>query len=149
AHGLTLRELAGEPHAPDRPTTLDALARAIILPHLERAEDARRMILEGPEVPVGRSALTSLALLLHEFATNAAKYGALSTPHGRIEVTWRLDDDRLRLTWTERGGPPVAGPAAYEGFGTMLAQRTVTAQLNGEISREWQPEGLVLHLTAS
>lgn len=149
AHGLTLRELAGAPHALDRPTTLDALARAIILPHLERAEDAQRMVIEGPEVPVGRSALTSLALLLHEFATNAAKYGALSTSQGRIEVTWRLEDDRLRLTWTERGGPPVAGPAAYEGFGTMLAQRTVTAQLNGEIHREWQPEGLVLHLTAS
>jgi two-component sensor histidine kinase len=87
-----------------------------------------------------------LALLLHEFATNAAKYGALSSPTGRIDITWSVEKGELLLTWTEQGGPRLEQMAGGEGFGSWLARATV-GQLGGEISRDWKPEGLTIRLS--
>ena len=94
-------------------------------------------------------ALTSFALLLHEFATNAAKYGALATPAGSIDIRCSEDDDQFVLTWTERGGPLVERETNVEGFGTLLARATVKQQLGGEISHDWKPEGLTIRLTVA
>jgi two-component sensor histidine kinase len=91
--------------------------------------------------------VTTFALLLHEFATNAAKYGALSTSAGHIEIACSEPDGQFALTWRERGGPPIDSPTGSEGFGTMLARATVRDQLRGEISREWEPEGLTIRLS--
>jgi two-component sensor histidine kinase len=91
--------------------------------------------------------VTTFALLLHEFATNAAKYGALSFPVGRIEIACSEPDGQFVMTWRERGGPAIEGPTGSEGFGTMLARATVKDQLRGEISREWEPEGLTIRLS--
>jgi two-component sensor histidine kinase len=91
--------------------------------------------------------MTALALLLHEFATNAAKYGALSTPTGRVQVDCSEHDDAFVLTWTESGGPPVRGQPSGEGFGSLLARLTVTGQLAGELARDWRPKGLVIRLS--
>jgi two-component sensor histidine kinase len=91
--------------------------------------------------------MTNLALLLHEFATNAAKYGALSTPAGRVGVACSERDDVFMLVWTEHGGPRVLGEPAGEGFGTLLARTTVSGQMAGELSRDWRPEGLVIRLS--
>ena len=81
------------------------------------------------------------------FATNAAKYGALSVPNGLVEIDSFAADDRLILTWRERGGPPLAGPVADEGFGSVLTRMTVTGQLGGEIARDWQADGLSIRLS--
>jgi len=81
----------------------------------------------------------SIALLLHEIATNAAKYGALSSPNGRVDVHWSVEKDELLLAWRERGGPPLGGLPDTEGFGSLLARLTVTGQLAGKISRDWNP----------
>jgi two-component sensor histidine kinase len=83
-------------------------------------------------------------MVLHELATNAAKYGALSVPTGRVEVRWRRDgpEGRLSLQWRETGGPTVQPPAA-EGFGVQLIRRTVAYDLDGEVMIGYEPAGLV------
>jgi two-component system CheB/CheR fusion protein len=148
AHGLTLPRLAGAGAGPESGATLESLIRTIVEPYLEADRAAaQRVTIEGPEVAIGGNAVTGLALLLHEFATNAAKYGALSTPAGRVDVGWTLAADQLLLTWREHGGPPLAGGAASEGFGSLLARGTVRGQFGGEITHDWRPEGLVVRLT--
>jgi PAS domain S-box-containing protein len=148
AHELTLLDLGGGEDLTERATTLHALVRTIVAPYSdpERGHD-ERVVIEGPDVPVGGNAVTSLALLLHEFATNATKYGALSSPEGRVDVRWSVQDGELRLTWTEQGGPLLAAPPASEGFGSLLARTTMSAQFGGRISRDWRPEGLVAQLS--
>ncbi|MCY7338650.1 MAG: PAS domain-containing protein [Sphingomonas bacterium] len=131
-------------------STLDALARTILSPYTDAAIDGRavRVMFEGPELAIGGDAVTCLALVLHELATNAAKYGALSTPRGRIHISWTVDKNKLRLTWAERGGPPVSGAPKREGFGSLLARRSVNGQLGGELAFDWDPAGLTVHLSA-
>ena len=120
-----------------------------MLPYLNRdPAAAERIVIAGPDVLVGRTAATNLALLIHEFATNAAKYGALSTSGGRVDVTWRIEDGRVALTWREHGGPPVPGEPATEGFGSLLARTAVTSGLGGQVTREWRAEGLAVQLSA-
>ena len=90
------------------PPSLQALLRTLLAPYRsdENRPDAVRIT--GEDLILGPHATTALALAFHEFATNAAKYGALSNVEGRLSVTCALVDDRVVITWTERGGPPVA-----------------------------------------
>jgi two-component sensor histidine kinase len=126
------------------------LIATILLPYVGQADSQReRFAISGPDIPVAGSSVTSFALLLHEFATNAAKYGALSTPAGQIDIECREGNDQFSVTWTERGGPLVEHHADGEGFGTLLARATVKGQLGGEISRDWNPEGLTIRLSVS
>jgi two-component sensor histidine kinase len=122
----------------------------LLLVTLERLsyEDAAadRLRLEGDDAPIGVKAATSLALILHELATNAAKYGALSRQEGRVTIAGLRESGRLLLTWQERGGPPVEGPPARRGFGTVLAERGAIIQLGGSIAHDWAAEGLTLRL---
>ena len=90
--------------------------------------------------------VTTLALLLHEFATNAAKYGALSNHMGRIDIDCSEDGEQVTVSWKEAGGPPVS-PTQEQGFGSVLAAATVRGQLAGDLTREWRPEGLFIRLT--
>jgi two-component sensor histidine kinase len=87
--------------------------------------------------------------LMHEFATNAAKYGALSTPDGRVDIVCVDEGDRFVLTWSESGGPPVDRQTDGDGFGSVLAKATVRNQLGGEISREWNRDGLSIRLVVA
>jgi two-component sensor histidine kinase len=93
--------------------------------------------------------LTGLALLPHEFTTNAAKYGALSADSGRLDITIIEAGDKILLTWKECGGPRIEGNVTSEGFGSILARMTVDSQLGGAIEREWQPDGLSIRLFVS
>lgn len=130
-------------------TTLAELLQAIFEPY-ERDSMAQRgaIKLSGPEVLLGGNAVTSFALVFHELATNAAKYGALSEVDGRIEVNWRMADGRLLVCWQESGGPPVPGPASHRGFGSTLSNRLITGQFGGEIAYDWKPDGLAIHIEA-
>lgn len=96
---------------------------------------------------ISGSTISSLALLLHEFATNSVKYGALSSTAGQIEVRCADRAGNVVITWSERGGPPVAPPIGNEGFGDLLVRATVAGQLGGDISREWKSEGLLIRLS--
>ncbi|WP_082312544.1 MULTISPECIES: PAS domain S-box protein [unclassified Chelatococcus] len=141
AHELTL-------HAFDdraRATTLRALIEAILEPYRD-ASAPGRFTLEGADLPIGGSTLTGVALLVHEFATNAAKYGALASPTGRIAIRWTFDGDRVTILWQEHDGPAIEHPPAQEGFGSSLARATVR-QLGGALAREWSREGLVMRLS--
>jgi two-component sensor histidine kinase len=93
-------------------------------------------------VVLGPSTAQAIGVTLHELATNAAKYGALSVPKGQVEVTWmRAADEQLILRWTESGGPAVKKPTR-QGFGTSVIERMIRAQSNGELRLDWRAEGL-------
>jgi PAS domain S-box-containing protein len=142
AHALTFAHGDPSPH----PTTLQSLIRAIVAPFDE--PEAPRIAISGVDVPVSGGAVASLALLLHEFATNAAKYGALSSVNGTIAIDCVEEGDNVVVSWTERGGPPVVQPKGVEGFGGVLSRIAVMSQLGGEITRDWKPEGLEIRLIA-
>ena len=95
---------------------------------------------------ISGTVISSIALLLHEFATNSTKHGALSAIAGRIQISCANHGETLVVTWTERGGPEVVPPTGNNGFGELLT-RTTIASLGGELSRDWQPKGLVIRLS--
>jgi PAS domain S-box-containing protein len=104
--------------------------------------------LDGPPVTLDAQLGVSLGLVLHELTTNAAKYGALSTPGGRIEVTWSISDDaprRVRLAWRETGGPPVTRPTR-RGFGTTLIERSLANNKGYRADLRYLPEGLLCEI---
>jgi len=106
-----------------------------------QANHRQRVITGGPAVVLLPATAQAVALALHELATNAAKYGALSTETGTLAVTWRAEGDALVLDWTETGGPPTAEPARL-GFGLTIVRSSIEAQFRGGVSYEWRREGL-------
>jgi two-component sensor histidine kinase len=100
----------------------------------------------GPSVRLGQQATNTIALIFHELATNAAKYGALAEERGKVAVDWTLDDGILDITWTETGGPALSGAPEKLGFGTTLVSNTVT-QHGGRIAYDWQPSGVGVTIT--
>lgn len=117
----------------------------IVRDELEALCPRDRIDLDGPEVSLSPEQVQPISLLLHELATNANKYGACSRENGRVSVRWTLEERQVTLTWREIGGPPVSAPAR-EGFGTVL-KSSVVRQINGEITRHWEPSGLVVDVT--
>ena len=103
--------------------------------------------LQGPAVMVQADLAQPLSMAVHELATNAAKYGALSQPEGRLTVTWLLSGRMLLLNWEERGGPRLAAPPTHEGFGSSMITQTFADRLSGGIEREWRPEGLFCRIS--
>jgi two-component sensor histidine kinase len=97
--------------------------------------------LHGPSIDVSPSQALALSLALHELATNAAKYGALSRPEGRVELSWMTQDGRLNLSWCESGGPPVVAPTR-RGFGSRLIEHALCRELDGQTRLEFAPDGV-------
>lgn len=141
AHELILPAVMGDPAA-GGDGDLGELVAAVVSPHLQ--DGSERIRIDGPRLPVAPRSATSLALVLHELATNAAKYGALSSPLGRVEILWRTDGERMVLTWSERGGPEVAAAPERRGFGSLLARSSVEGQLGGTIAYDWARSGLTI-----
>jgi two-component sensor histidine kinase len=142
AHDLTLPDLSHD-GATEAATTVVALMKAILAPH--EHTQASRITITGSDVSLSRNALTSLALLFHEVTTNAAKYGALSTPSGRLTIDIETIGELLHVKWDERGSVPLAEAFQREGFGTTL-EKAVLKGLGGTISRDWKSNGLALSL---
>ena len=128
-----------------RQTTVDVLLRTVLQPYEDGSPG--RIVLNGPDVLVGARAVTGLALALHETATNAVKYGALSRPNGSIRVTWDARGDELHIDWDETGGPVIDGAPLARGFGSILTERSVTGELAGKIEHDWRRSGLRLKLS--
>ena len=97
-------------------------------------------IAAGPAIELDSRAIMSLSLVLHELATNAVKYGALSVPEGRVRVSWRIEADNLRIAWVERGGPPVSEPETT-GYGSKLIQHATTYSLGGQVEQAYAAGG--------
>jgi PAS domain S-box-containing protein len=150
AHSLTLATpICGEAQV-EQPTTLHTLIRTIVSPYDWRTDDdTGRVAINGTDISLSGGLVTSFALLLHEFATNAIKYGALSKPTGHVEINCSQESDRFLLQWTETGGPEIERQPDGEGFGSLLARMTAKGPLRGEISRDWRPEGLQITLSAA
>jgi len=106
---------------------------------------APRITLVGDDPEIIAAAVTPLALLFHELATNAVKYGALSNDSGRVEVMINAAADPVELSWIEQDGPPVTAPTGA-GFGTRLIETSAIRQLRGTVSRDWHAHGLELRL---
>ncbi len=142
AHDLIMSDRLLGP-ANEQHVALLTLVRTILEPY---ATD-NRISIHGDDCDVGGKAVTNLALLLHELATNAAKYGSLSVETGRLDVNVTIDGDQTRLVWCETGGPePSLGGAA--GFGSRL-ERGLASALDATIEREWRPTGLVASIITS
>ena len=99
----------------------------------------------GTEIQLQPATAQTLALALHELATNSAKYGALSCRSGRLSIKWRLEAQSLELEWKETGGPSVEKPKS-RGFGTKSVIASIETQLGGRIAFDWRSEGLICHL---
>jgi two-component system, chemotaxis family, CheB/CheR fusion protein len=115
-----------------------------------RIAAGERIRVNGPELTLRAQAGVALIMILHELATNAAKYGALSTPNGTLDVNWQHEDGggrpQIRLRWIEAGGPPVKAPTR-RGFGSELIERSTTHELHGQAILDYREEGLHGELT--
>ena len=89
----------------------------------------------------------AMAMALQELATNAVKYGALSTPTGRLSILWTLEAEVIRLEWEEKDGPVVA-PPLHRGFGSRLIERSLSAALGGDAAIDFAPSGVICVITA-
>ena len=140
AHDLLLEETA----ECGRPAGM--IAAAAVAPHDEEGQP--RFALDGPSrCRSARVRPWRCRLMLHELATNAAKYGALSVPAGRVAVDWSATGPAFRLRWREAGGPVVIAPTR-QGFGTRLIQRGLAADVGGTVALAYPPEGVVCTLEA-
>ena len=120
-----------------------------VLDHETQAHGRNRVVLNGPAVTLEPAAALAIGMIAHELATNAAKYGALSAPDGRIFVDWAIADQtdrRLNISWRESGGPPATAPVR-KGFGSRLIERSVTHDLAGDIAVAFTPDGFHADIT--
>lgn len=127
-----------------RLTELSELLTELLRPYA--TEDPARVTIAGDSASIDDQAATPLALVFHELATNAAKYGGFSRPEGRVTITCQRSKRDLTVEWVETGGPTIKGAATTEGFGSTLSKLSVETQLGGKLTRDWRPEGLVVRL---
>ena len=122
-------------------TPIAAVVRAELAPYAQDSE--RALDISGPAVELAPNDALSLGLAIHELATNAAKYGALSVPNGQVAVTWHLiTQDLARVEWAERGGPLVNQGQRQRGFGTELIEKIVAHELRNPVDLKFEPEGV-------
>ncbi len=128
---------------------LPALVREVLEPYI--GDGGPVMLEKGPTVSLSTSQSMGLGMMLHELATNAVKYGALSVPDGRVSIVWKIENEgekpsSVKLRWRESNGPSVTAPAA-NGFGTRLIEFTAAQDLGGQVVQDYQPDGLIVTLT--
>jgi two-component sensor histidine kinase len=127
---------------------LGDLLSVLLAPYDDLGAFSGRIRVAVERMGVGEAAATSLAMVVHELATNSVKYGSLSSDVGTLDVSTRSAGDDICLIWMERGGPTVEAPEE-EGFGRKLVERSVSRQLGGTIGYEWAGEGLVVTVRLS
>lgn len=143
SHELARPEPMDSGEAAGSTSALHRLIQAILAPFVNE----QSIILAGSDFPIGGNAVSDVALVLHELATNAAKYGALRGNEGRIEIRSAVEGSLLVVDWKESGGDRLTAVPDNEGFGSMLIQRVVVGRFGGQLSRDWRPGGLVVRLS--
>ncbi len=123
-----------------RQDSLHGLLTELFFPY--QTHPGERIQIAGDDVTVDDRAATPLALIFHELATNASKYGALSTADGTVKLTIIAEASDIVLHWCERGGPPLSGAPLGVGFGSQLIEMSASRQLGGSVAREWSAAGL-------
>jgi PAS domain S-box-containing protein len=109
--------------------------------------DDNRLTLDGPDLMLPPKVAVSIAMAIHELATNALKYGSLTCPSGTVAIHWQASEGRLRLSWKEQGGPPVTEPAR-RGFGSRMIERGLSAELGGSVTISFEPDGVLCEVDA-
>lgn len=142
AHDV-VRPLAG---GQGKAALLGDLLSILLSPYEDDRAFAGRIRVAVPRMGVGERAAQTLALVIHELATNSLKHGALSTEAGMLDLSNRTDGDDLLLIWAETGGPAIGAAPEMGGFGSKLLARTLSDRLHGSISYDWQADGLVATL---
>lgn len=130
-----------------RAALLGDLLSVLLAPYDETAAFSGRIRVSVPRMGIGELAASTLAMVVHELATNSVKYGALSCAAGFLDISSRTEEDRIYLIWAETGGPPIIGHSELTGFGSRLIARTVSSQLRGDLSYDWQETGLVVTIS--
>lgn len=125
-------------------TDLERLTSLVLAPYA--GSKSGKIVMNGPALKLSADTITPLGLILHEWATNAAKYGALCVPSGSVALSWRVetedDGKMLVLDWIETGGPLVTGPPDRSGFGARMTEMASTRQLGGRLDVEWPEQGM-------
>jgi PAS domain S-box-containing protein len=129
-----------------RGVDLDDLVRAQLAHFVDLI--GMRISVDGPQVRLAAAAAQSIGMALHELATNAGKYGALSGEHGRVDIDWRLDGDEFTIGWTERDGPHVEAPKRH-GFGSTVISAVTKATVDGDVELDYAATGLTWRLKCS
>jgi two-component sensor histidine kinase len=142
AHDL-VRPLPGQG---EKAALLGDLFTVLLAPYDDMGAFSGRVRVAVPRIGVGEQAATTLALVVHELATNSLKYGALSSLSGALDISCAPHDTEVVVVWTERGGPPVTAPAGDGGYGSKLLNRGMTTQLGGSIACDWSSEGVIVTL---
>lgn len=140
AHDV-VRPLPGEQ---GKAALLGDLLSVLLAPYDETAAFSGRIRVSVPRMGIGERTASTLAMLIHELATNSVKYGALSCAAGFLDISSRAEGDRIDLIWAESGGPLIVGRPQLTGFGSKLIARTVSNQLGGQLTYDWQENGLVV-----
>jgi two-component sensor histidine kinase len=140
AHDL-IRPLPG---SEGKAALLGDLLTVLLAPYDDLGAFSGRIRVSVPRMGVGEGSATTLAMVVHELATNSLKYGALSSASGTLDVSCALPDAEIAIVWTERGGPPVSAPTDGGGFGSKLVARSMAAQFGGSVDRQWLKEGLIV-----
>jgi PAS domain S-box-containing protein len=123
---------------------IEDLVRAQLAPFSDLI--GSRIVVYGPKLRLKAASAQAIGLALHELATNAGKYGALSADRGRVDISWRTDDDTFTMTWTERGGPPVSSPKR-RGFGTIVMEAMAARSVDGTVGLDYAASGVTWRLT--
>jgi two-component sensor histidine kinase len=142
AHDL-VRPLPG---SEGKAALLGDLITVLLAPYDETEAFSSRIRVAVQRMGVGEKAATTLALTIHELATNSLKYGALSVAAGALDISGTTEGCDTVIVWTERGGPPYSRPVGEGGFGSKLVMRSIAGQLGGSIKHDWSPAGLIVTL---
>jgi two-component sensor histidine kinase len=142
AHDL-VRPLAG---TQGKAALVGDLLSILLAPYDDMEAFGGRIRVSVPRMGIGERTATTLAMVLHELATNSVKHGALSAHDGTLDVSGSCDEAHLTLIWAEDGGPVVQGTPTLNGFGSKMIVRTLSQQFGGALTYDWQPSGLVVTL---
>jgi two-component sensor histidine kinase len=134
---------------PKGAAVLGELLAVLLGPYDDEGAIGARVQVSVPDLLVGEASATTLALVVHELATNSIKYGSLSKESGTVAVSCTAQDNEVVIVWTETGGPPIKASNKPSGFGSQLVIRSVSSQLGGTIAFDWQTEGVVVTLRMS
>ena len=126
---------------------LGDLFTVLLAPYDDDGAFAGRIRVAVPRMGIGEAAATSLALVVHELATNSLKYGALSVDNGTLDISGVQAGNDIQITWAEHDGPYGAKSQTTDGYGSTLIRRTIESQLSGSIAYDWSGKGVVVTLT--
>jgi two-component sensor histidine kinase len=129
--------------------TLSELLAALLAAYDDRGVIGDRIRVDVGEVLVGEASITTVALVIHELATNSIKYGSLSSAKGTVDISCSVEGGHAIIVWTEKGGPPLTVPRGQAGFGSKLVHTSLTSQLGGCITFQWPADGAIVTLRVS